>query len=71
MWMDLESVIQNGIRMIKNRCYILMHMHGKMVQMILFAKQKRDTDAEIKYMDANGEGRIGGIGRLGLTCIHY
>ena len=47
-----------------------MHMDGKMVQMILFAKQKRDTDAEIKYMDADGEGRVGGIGRLGLTHIH-
>ena len=47
-----------------------MHMDGKMVQMILFAKQKRDTDAEIKYMDADGEGRVGGIGRVGLTHIH-
>ena len=68
--MDLESVIQNEIRMIKNRSHILMHIHGKMVQMILFAKQKRDTDAQMKYMDANGEGRVGGTGRLGLTHIH-
>ena len=51
--MDLESVIQNEIRMIKNRSHILMHIHGKMVQMILFAKQKRDTDAQMKYMDAH------------------
>ena len=68
--MDLESVIQNEIRMIKNRSHILMHIHGKMVQMILFAKQKRDIDAQMKYMDANGEGRVGGTGRLGLTHIH-
>ena len=34
--------------------------------------RNRDTDVENKYMDTKGErGGVGGIGRLGLTNIHY
>ena len=34
--------------------------------------RNRDTDIESKYMDTKGErGGVGGIGRLGLTHIHY
>ena len=44
----------------------------KLVQMILFAKQNRDTDAGNKCMDTKGEGVVvGGIGRLGFTYMHH
>ena len=33
--------------------------------------RNRDTDVENKYIDTKGEGGVGGIGRLGLTHIHY
>ena len=34
--------------------------------------RKRDTDVEDKCMDTKGErGGVGGIGKLGLTHIHY
>ena len=44
----------------------------KLVQMILFASRTRDTDVENKYVDTKVEGGwVGGIGLLGLACVHY
>ena len=41
-----------------------------MVQMNL--NRNRDTDVENKLMDTKGrKGKVGWIGRLGLTYIHY
>ena len=38
----------------------------------LICKADRDIDIENKCMDTKGErGEVGGIGRLGLTHIHY
>ena len=43
-----------------------------MVQMtLLLVSRNRDTDAENKYMDTQGEGGVGGVGKLGLTHTHY
>ena len=33
--------------------------------------RNRDTEGESKHMDTRGEGRLGWIGRLRLTYIHY
>ena len=33
--------------------------------------RNRDTDIEKKHMDTKGGREVGGIGRLGLTYIHY
>ena len=32
---------------------------------------KTDGDTESRHVDAVGEGRVGWIGRAGLTDIHY
>ena len=72
-WMDLETVIQSEISQKENdRYHILMYICGiyKNVTNDLICETERDTDIEDKYMDTNGEGEMGGIGKLRLTHIH-
>ena len=58
MWMDLETVVQTKVsQKEKNKYHILTHMcveSRKMVQMILFAKQKQ-RHKENRCIDTKGE----------------
>ena len=75
-WMDLEIVIQSEVsQKEKNKYRILTHMcwiWKYWYRRSHLQSRNRDTNIENKCMDTMGErGVVGGIGRLGLTHIHY
>ena len=43
----------------------------KMVMMILYARQQRDTDVKNRFLDYVGEGEGGMIERIALKHVYY
>ena len=75
MWMDLETVIQSEVSQTQKINIAHEHIYvesRKMVQMILFAKQKsRHRHREQMYGYQGGKEGVEWIWRLGLTYIQY
>ena len=73
--MDLESVTQSEVsQKEKSKYHIIMHICRIWKNGIddIICKAEIETDVEKKCMDNKGKrSGVGGIGRLGLTHIHY
>ena len=74
LWMDLQTVIKSDVKSKREKqmSYNTIYMWDleKCYRWTYLQNRNRETDVENKLTDTKGEGRVGWIGRWGLTHIH-